>query len=257
MARKTNKTAHVLNLLASGTSKNNEPELPEQPSKSSLAPNISIVDNPTSANDPLAGLIKDSLDKEISMHAAQSENVPEAVVEEAVNTPINESVVTPIDEPIVTPIDEPIVTPIDGSIVAPIDESIVAPIDEPIVAPIDKPVVTPIDEPIATPIDEPVVTPAAEPALPVPESQFRYINIMELLLEERHLEFMHRFDACTCERCTLDVKALAMSNLPPKYLVTPIASIAPLTSFYRNKYNIYVVTELTKACLAIINDPRH
>ncbi|MEG7530759.1 MAG: hypothetical protein RSF83_05130, partial [Hungatella sp.] len=62
MARKTNKTAHVLNLLSTG---NPTIEEPDQPDKQALAPNISIVEDPKSSGDPLANLIKESLDKEI------------------------------------------------------------------------------------------------------------------------------------------------------------------------------------------------
>ncbi|MEG0216273.1 MAG: late competence development ComFB family protein, partial [Hungatella sp.] len=110
-------------------------------------------------------------------------------------------------------------------------------------------------------ISEPEPTaPEPEPAPIILEPEppaYRYVNMMDIVVEERLLEFIHRFDVCTCDRCVKDVKALTLNNLPPKYLVVPIASIAPLTSFYRNKYNIYAITELTKACLAVLENPRH
>lgn len=228
MPAKTHKTAHVLNLLSVGTAKEEtaeQTEQTEQAEKKEAVPNIQMIDNPRDSSDPLAGLIKDSLEKEIFGEAYSdkpAEPEMEAPVEsiaEDTNLAL-ESGELPSEQK---------------------DQSQSEP-----------------DSPPEPHTQTESFVPSADllpPALPEPD--YCYVNIMDVLIDKRLEEFMKKFDNCTCDRCKKDVRALAMSNLPPKYIVMPNTSVAPLVSFYANKYQFSIITELTKACLAVIGNPRH
>jgi len=90
------------------------------------------------------------------------------------------------------------------------------------------------------------------------DKEYRFINVMEQLLMRQNLEsVLTQYEVCTCPRCMSDVCALALTGLPPKYVVTSKDSISPLISYYENKYKISVLTELMKACNQVRQNPRH
>ena len=87
--------------------------------------------------------------------------------------------------------------------------------------------------------------------------EFLFINVCEELVKEKIDEYMNKFNICKCKRCVADTMALALSNLPPKYIVVNDINDVPFLSFYENKYRILLMTELTKACLKVMECPRH
>lgn len=268
MAQKTNKTAHVLSLLAEGT---NEEKDQKATDSSTLAPNISIEDNPTSSADPLAGLIRNTLNKELLQ---EDENNAENAVTDALEDNTATADTAPEDTIKLGNTAETDASPeadtppaadsgpktkkkastktgaktAKGAKTSKADESL-----EQMPTVSEESAASQAQPESEASVSAQEVTQAPQPAA----NEYVYLNMMDILVEERLMEFLNKFGACTCHRCVLDAKALALSNLPPKYLVIPDSSTAPLTSFYRNKFSIYIITELTKACLAIINSPRH
>lgn len=89
------------------------------------------------------------------------------------------------------------------------------------------------------------------------ETEFIYLNVCEELVRDKVHEYMDRFNECKCKRCVADTMALALTNLPPKYVVLNNKNEIPFISFYENKYRILLMTELTKACLTVNSNPRH
>lgn len=238
MARKTNKTDHVLNLIANGESENEELSENiadgEQPAASrrkrtahDTPPGIQIMDDPSSPADPLSMLIHDSLDKEISLE----ENTAAAI--------------SALEEDMISDIlaDKKDALPEESIVVPSVDEGILE---------VSK-IQMPEPEPPAPAVTESIPEPEPE----ISADDFKFVNVMDIVVEDRLTEFIERFRVCQCNRCRLDTKALAMSNLPSKYIVTLESSITPLMSFYKNKYSINIITELTKACLAVLENPRH
>lgn len=86
---------------------------------------------------------------------------------------------------------------------------------------------------------------------------YSYVNVMEVITREKAEEFCSCFDMCVCSRCLEDVIALALSNLPPKYIVKDCQAIPPLLNYYRTRYLSQVTVSLTKACLNVKENPRH
>lgn len=246
MARKSNKTAHVLNLL-SGHDTKKEPEkeletdakkeadpIPEQDDKPEVAqephpepestekipqgklsvpdsPSVSIIDQ--TEKDPVAEQIQANLlqefEKEHDMNPEESQKESREKEPEA-ELPTLES--------------------------------------EPEAAVETEPVAE------AEPAAEPEPTVVSEPE---PEPEFVRINVMERIVSDKIIYFMRQFECCTCEKCIADTIALTLNGLPPKYIVTEPAAEAPLLSFYTNHFISEITVEATKACMTVKENPRH
>lgn len=84
-----------------------------------------------------------------------------------------------------------------------------------------------------------------------------YLNVMEELVEEPLRKYIKLFGLCDCPRCVADVRALALSRLPAKYVVLSRASLSPLLSFYQAKFDSALVTQVIYACKTVMESPRH
>jgi hypothetical protein len=94
----------------------------------------------------------------------------------------------------------------------------------------------------------------------LPESEkptFKYLNVMEYVVQNKVHEYAVKLDACCCEHCIADITALTLTNLPPKYVVVAPPSASPLLNFYVNRYSQQVFVELTKACFTVKQNPHH
>lgn len=88
--------------------------------------------------------------------------------------------------------------------------------------------------------------------------QYSFVNIMEqLILRQDINSYLEQYNVCKCPRCMADVCALALSGMPPKYVVTSKDSISPLLSYYESRNKILMLTELIKACNKVRENPRH
>lgn len=229
MARKSSKTAHVMNLLAGENSESESSKseaakenlaaktadstdtikeltvLAKQASiqtqEGSLSPSpISIIDMTSSTPDPVAELIKNELEKEDVPSEAEPE--PEESISSAVSEEEPPAEQTTWDTP----------------------ESETQDIQQP-------------------PVSQ---TPS-----------YQYLNVMEEAVKSMLKEYMDKFQVCTCDRCTADVMALTLSNLTPKHIVVDTSAVSPLLNFYSNYFSQQIIVELTKACTTVKEHPRH
>ena len=86
---------------------------------------------------------------------------------------------------------------------------------------------------------------------------YRFVNVMEYIVKDIAIDYMKKFDMCTCERCVVDTIALTLTYCSAKYIVVDSHSVSPLLNFYSNHYLGDVTVELTKACIKIKENPRH
>ena len=195
MARKTNKTSHVLNLITNG-----EPEIiPEQPepapaaststpASSAPAPAAQAVSAPaaneskvtvvnadkenSAVEEEIQKKLLEALEKEEREAQKKAEAAakpeptpvvePEPVMEpepvaELESEPVVEPEPVPVEEPVITPEPEPVAVPESVSV----EEPVAAPEPEPIVEPVS--VVEAVVEPDSIPVEEAVVEPESEP----------------------------------------------------------------------------------------------
>lgn len=285
MARKSNKTAHVLNLIAGhDASKDNAAEspaeeetvalpepavsqadIPSEPAAaavpnitapSTASQNVSVID--TTEEDPVADLIQKNLTNSFEQQFKGAKTPPPAVPPQSaeVISEMKEDLDRKLEpEPEPEPVPEPVTVP------------------EPEPEPIPEPVTSSEPEPEPAPLPDPIVIPETEPEPkhkapqeaqvqqpePEPESEpdFVYVNVMEQIVKDKIIYFMRQFDVCTCDRCVADTIALTMNGLLPKYIVTTPAAVDPLISYYTNRLISDVTVEATKACMIVKDHPRH
>ena len=84
-----------------------------------------------------------------------------------------------------------------------------------------------------------------------------FINVMEVLVEERLEKYVKLFGLCSCQRCMADVRALALSRLSAKYVVLPPHAVNPMMSLYQAKFDSTVIAQVIYACKAVMESPRH
>lgn len=245
MARKSNKTTHVLNLL-SGQSANEEPEketeqpqeekkeekaetkaegaaadttpapepVPAKAQAASLSPevpaNISIIDSTAKEADPIAQRIHEELLKELTLEensSSEEEQAPEPKAEDTTEKPTTEAPA--------------------------------------------------LQEPEEDVLDLSSESPAAPEPPAEPEPDYVMLNVMQRVVEDKIIYFMKQFEVCTCDRCKADTIALTLSGLPAKYRIVDKNAVDPLVSYYTNRLISQVTVEALKACTQVKDNPRH
>lgn len=87
---------------------------------------------------------------------------------------------------------------------------------------------------------------------------YRVVNIMEeILTPELILDALKSNGTCTCSRCQADVKALMLTRLPPKYIVADNTAVPMLLTYYHNKFRVAVISQSIRACMDVKERPRH
>lgn len=83
-------------------------------------------------------------------------------------------------------------------------------------------------------------------------------NYMEVCVENVIDEILEKYDdICKCPRCRADIMAIALNNLPTKYVVTPRGEkFAKLISL-QSQFDVDIVAEVTKAIEIVKNNMRH
>lgn len=89
------------------------------------------------------------------------------------------------------------------------------------------------------------------------EKEYVFLNVMETLVRERIDMYMKQFATCTCSRCKADITALALTSLPAKYVVVSKNAATPLMNFYSQRYSGAITVEITKACTKVKEHPHH
>ncbi len=83
-------------------------------------------------------------------------------------------------------------------------------------------------------------------------------NYMEEAVERTLDEILAgREDICRCERCRLDVKALALNRLPPRYVVTDRGYTYTKVNELENQFKADITVAVTNALKVIRANPRH
>ncbi len=82
-------------------------------------------------------------------------------------------------------------------------------------------------------------------------------NLMEEIVLKAIPDLTVKQNVCSCEQCRLDIAALALNDLPPRYVVTPKgASYARADLLEIQKY-VDVIGAITKAIKLVKEHPRH
>lgn len=280
MAKKTNKTDHVLNLLSGGGPKNEAENNKEAGPAPPVIPEgtVSVVES-VDEDGQIADTIRKSLEQELEkmervpvsqvtalksaseIHSPLDVEKPETeeTPGKVVNKPIEEMAAESRAPEAAKTAAEEIKAPVSEAA-----EEIQVPVSgaaEEMQAPASKGAEELAKKETETPATEfKDVQKSAENGLSrveAPETKFILVNVMERLVHEKAHYYMEQFGVCTCPRCTADVTALALTKLPPKYVVVNKEAVSPLINFYSNKYAGQITVEITKACIRVGENPYH
>jgi len=83
------------------------------------------------------------------------------------------------------------------------------------------------------------------------------INILEEVMRLEAPKIMKGLDMCCCDRCLNDVLALALNSIPPRYVVTQRGALFAKISSYGTQYQTDIFSHLTKACVTVSQSPSH
>ncbi len=82
-------------------------------------------------------------------------------------------------------------------------------------------------------------------------------NLMEDAVLQILDETLDKKNTCSCEQCRMDIAAIALNKLPPRYVVTSKGASYGRTDLLELQKYIDVVGAITQAIRLVKEHPRH
>lgn len=82
-------------------------------------------------------------------------------------------------------------------------------------------------------------------------------NYMEEVVFNQMKEILTDMNVCTCEKCLLDIAAIALNTLPPKYVVTEKGMLYSKVDSLGQQFDVDVIAAITRAAVIVKRSPRH
>lgn len=82
-------------------------------------------------------------------------------------------------------------------------------------------------------------------------------NYMEEIVSRQIHEVLRDINVCNCEKCMMDITAIALNNLPPKYIVTEKGELYSKIGTLQQQFEVDVIAAITKAAVIVKRRPRH
>lgn len=87
---------------------------------------------------------------------------------------------------------------------------------------------------------------------------YKLENYMEIAVEHILPHMLKAFpDICQCEHCMLDVKAIALNQLKPHYIVSDMGEMYSKLDENRTQFEADVMKALVEAIIQVRSKPRH
>ena len=266
----SSKTAHVMNLLsrtranpaaeAAAQEKAVQPAeaavpptptaaaVPPTPAAAAPAPAPAPAESALQSTPPTSPIIA-SLSSDHAISSQIKDALASSLEELAESEPAAETPLAPVVEEVPQP------KPVVETPPAPVVEEVPQPksVTEEPAAPVIEEVPQP--EPV---VETPPAPVAVDSAAEKPdEEEVICANIMEILVERKAETYMELFGLCCCDRCKMDVQALALTELPAKYVVMAKNELPLRLSLYEGRMNTAVTAQILRACKVVLAEPRH
>jgi competence protein ComFB len=82
-------------------------------------------------------------------------------------------------------------------------------------------------------------------------------NYMEEFVFNQMAEVLDDINMCKCEKCIMDIAAIALNDLPPKYIVTKKGELFSKVDSLRQQFEVDIIAAITKAAVIVKRNPRH
>ena len=266
----SSKTAHVMNLLsrtranpaaeAAAQEKAVQPAeaavpptptaaaVPPTPATAAPVPAPAPAESAPQSTPPTSPIIA-SLSSDHAISSQIKDALASSLEELAESEPVAETPPAPVVEEVPQP------KPVVETPPAPVVEEVPQPksVAEEPAAPVIEEVPQP--EPV---VETPPAPVAVDSAAEKPdEEEVICANIMEILVERKAETYMELFGLCCCDRCKMDVQALALTELPAKYVVMAKNELPLRLSLYEGRMNTAVTAQILRACKVVLEEPRH
>lgn len=86
---------------------------------------------------------------------------------------------------------------------------------------------------------------------------YKLKNFMEELVIKKTGELLKYMDMCHCEKCRMDIVAIALNELPTKYVVSEKGELYTKLNELEQQFEIDVDTTIIKAAELVKNNPKH
>lgn len=86
---------------------------------------------------------------------------------------------------------------------------------------------------------------------------YKLKNYMEDIVISTTESILKLLNICKCEKCRLDIIALALNDLPPKYIVTEKGELYTKLNELENQFGVDVQAAIIKAALLVGKNPKH
>lgn len=253
MAKKTNKTEHVLSLISKAKEANQteDDDVEIQTIDSNVTQDLSFVDLHMENETELSEMIKENLEQHDQPVKAESTHEPsnllEKVVMDAAKTAVGDSDPSLVEDNASKDIEHPIKEQESYVIKSNHKDVQIEALPN---LDASETFVTVTDTGVVKSIDDCDVRKSLG-------QDYCYINVLESIVKERAETYMRRFGVCTCPRCIADTIALTLNGLPSKYVVTDKDSASPMVNYFDTHYSGAVTTQLSRACVIVKNNPHH
>lgn len=82
-------------------------------------------------------------------------------------------------------------------------------------------------------------------------------NYMEEIVLESLDKVIECCGGCDCEICRMDILAVALNSLPPKYIATEKGQLYSKVSILQQQFDVDVVSAIARAVDIVKKNPRH
>ena len=89
------------------------------------------------------------------------------------------------------------------------------------------------------------------------KNDFGIKNYMEEVVNFQIDDVLKIMDVCRCDKCRLDMTAIALNDLPPKYVVTEKGELYSKVNNLINQFDVDVCSAIAKAAIIVGKNPRH
>lgn len=87
--------------------------------------------------------------------------------------------------------------------------------------------------------------------------QLILVNVIEEFVSQKARETIKELGACDCKTCYLNVCAIALNNLPPKYVTTTRGALLSRITATEIGNSSAILIEVTKAVIQVKENPHH
>lgn len=82
-------------------------------------------------------------------------------------------------------------------------------------------------------------------------------NFTEEIVFDLVDDVLENMDICNCEKCKMDIIAMALNELPQKYVVSKKGELYSKVNSFKSQIEIDVVTAITRAAMIVKGKPQH